>query len=99
MNATVTKSTRGRKPLNVKLPQGAFTIGQFFGMNDKSKGGVMKCELTARNHVNRGVQAGLFVKLPEKARIVAPGNVSRRGRAEVRAARRTIDRMRRGGQA
>lgn len=66
MNANTTKSTRGRKPLNVKYPQGAFTVDQLFTLNDKAKGGVIKCELTARNHIKRGLASDVLVKLPEK---------------------------------
>ena len=66
MNTTVTKSTRGRKPLNVKFPQGAFTVDQLFALNDKAKGGAVKCELTARNHIKRALASEILVKLPEK---------------------------------
>ena len=66
MNATVTKSTRGRKQLNIKFPQGAFSVDQLFALNDKAKGGVIKCELTARNHIKRGLAKDTLVKLPEK---------------------------------
>ena len=66
MNANVTKSVRGRKPLNIKFPQGAFTVDQLFALNDKAKGGVLKCELTARNHIKRGLKSDVLVKLPEK---------------------------------
>lgn len=66
MKTTVINSTRGRKPLNIKFPQGAFTVEQLFALNDKSKGGVVKCELTARNHIKRALAADVLVKLPEK---------------------------------
>jgi len=66
MNTTVTKSARGRKPLAIKFPQGAFTVDQLFALNDKTKGGVIKCELTARNHIKRGLASDVLVKLPEK---------------------------------
>jgi hypothetical protein len=65
MNANV-KSTRGRKPLKVKFPTGAFTVDQLFAMNDKAKGGSVKCELTARNHIKRGLATGKLVKLADK---------------------------------
>ena len=67
MNATNTQSVRrGRKRLAVKFPQGAFTVDQLFALNAKDKGGNVKCVLTARNHVKRGLATGLLVKLSKK---------------------------------
>jgi hypothetical protein len=61
MNAN-TKSLRGRKPLTVKFPTGAFTVDQLFSLNS----GLVKCELTARNHIKRGLASGKLMKLAEK---------------------------------
>lgn len=68
MNTTVTKTARGRKPLNIKFPQGAFTVDQLFDLNSVTNGGFVKCELTARNHIKRALKADVLVKLPEKAK-------------------------------
>jgi hypothetical protein len=64
--STATVTTKGRKPLKVKYPRGAFTVDQLFELNRKDKGGVVKCELTARNHIKRGLATALLVKLDKK---------------------------------
>jgi len=64
---TNVKSTRGRKQLKINWPTGAFTVDELFARNSKEAGkGNVKCELTARNHIARGLAAGKLVKLAEK---------------------------------
>lgn len=54
----------GRPRLNIRLPQGAFTVEQLYTLN---KGITPKfCELTVRNHVKQGLASGLLVKLAKK---------------------------------
>ena len=90
-----TKSTRGRKPLKIKFPQGAFTVDQLFALNSKENGGNVKCELTARNHIKRGLASGTLVKLAEKlttGKVGAPAYkfilASRHKQNEARRAKR-----------
>ena len=66
---TKTAKTPGRKPLKIKYPQGAFTIAQLRAKNPNAK-----CELTIRNHVNRGLASGLLVRLSKD---VEKGTVGR----------------------
>ena len=64
---TNTTVRRGRKPLKVNYPTGAFTVDELFARNSKLTGkGNLKCELSARNHIGRGLASGKLVKLTEK---------------------------------
>ena len=64
---TPTPTVKGRKPLTIKYPKGAFTVDQLFALNAKAEGkGNVKCELTARNHIQRGLANGKLIKLAEK---------------------------------
>ena len=67
-NVVPTTAVRGRKQLKVKFPKGPFTVEELFEMNNKATGkGTVKCVLTARNHIKRGLATGKLVKLAEKA--------------------------------
>ena len=67
MNTSTSTSRLGRKPAVIKYPKGAFTVEQLFALNSKIDGkGNVKCELTARNHIARGLANGKLVKLAEK---------------------------------
>lgn len=57
-------NTRGRKPLKVKFPTGAFTVDELYALNKPVS--PKFCELTARNHIARGLASGKLVKLSEK---------------------------------
>jgi len=59
---TKNKITRGRPRYPVKFPKGAFTVDELLALNQPK----VKCELTARNHINRGLKEGKLVKLKEK---------------------------------
>jgi hypothetical protein len=61
---TNTPVTRGRKRFPVKFPKGAFTVDELFALNKPVS--PKFCELTARNHIKRGLANGKLVKLVEK---------------------------------
>lgn len=57
------KNTKvGRKPLKVQFPKGEFTVDELFAKNAH----IVDCELTIRNHINRGLASGKLVKLTRK---------------------------------
>lgn len=56
------KTKSGRPRFAVKFPTGKFTVDELFAKNST----LIKCELTARNHINRGLASGKLVKLAEK---------------------------------
>lgn len=57
-----TKNKNGRPRFAVKFPTGKFTVDELFAKNST----LIKCELTARNHITRGLASGKLVKLAEK---------------------------------
>ncbi|NCC65969.1 MAG: hypothetical protein EOM15_15105 [Spirochaetia bacterium] len=56
----VVKSARGRKPIEIKYPRGAFTIEELFALNDVANGGKVKCRLTIRQKVKDAVKDGVL---------------------------------------
>jgi hypothetical protein len=61
---TNTPVKRGRKRFPIKFPKGAFTVDELFALNKPVS--PKFCELTARNHITRGLASGKLVKLAEK---------------------------------
>lgn len=53
---------QGRKRLVLRFPDGPFTVKGLFKLNCRK----VDCELTIRNHINRGQTEGSIVRLTEK---------------------------------